>query len=88
MAALTLNVEHIGQIVLKFRPDAAPTTVDFVKKYVEAGLYNGGLFYRSDFVIQCGTHGLGRENPVRALEPPCASHHPHTGRARRWATCP
>ncbi len=64
--SLTLTTE-LGAITLRFLPDAAPTTCEFVKKYVGAKLYDGATFYRSDFVIQCGTHGLNRTNPIGDL---------------------
>jgi len=54
---------ELGNIVLKFRPDAAPVTVAYIQKCVRDGLYDGATFYRSDFVIQCGLFGLKRENP-------------------------
>merc|ERR1711934_1221172 len=35
---------------------------NYIKALVSDGLYNDCSFYRSDFVIQCGTHGLNRPN--------------------------
>ena len=52
-----------GAIRLSFRSDAAPETVKYITKLIGHGLYNGASFYRSDFVIQCGTHGMNRPNP-------------------------
>ena len=66
MATLVLETD-LGNIRLVFQPDAAPKSVEYYKKYVEAGLYNNSTFYRSDFVIQCGTHGLKRTNTVGDL---------------------
>ena len=45
-----------GVITLKLRPDAAPTTVEYISKLVASGVYDSATFYRSDFVIQCGLH--------------------------------
>ncbi len=47
----------LGNVTMRLRADAAPVTVEYIRKCVEAGLYNGRSFYRSDFVIQCGLHG-------------------------------
>eukprot|EP01013_Petalomonas_cantuscygni_P033359 TRINITY_DN60295_c0_g1_i1.p1 TRINITY_DN60295_c0_g1~~TRINITY_DN60295_c0_g1_i1.p1 ORF type:complete len:155 (-),score=21.18 TRINITY_DN60295_c0_g1_i1:561-1025(-) len=55
-------VTGLGSIRLRFRPDAAPVTVEYIKKVINGGLYNGRSFYRSDFVIQCGLHGSGVQN--------------------------
>ena len=52
-----------GDIVLRFRPDSAPTTCEYIQKLVNHKLYDDCTFYRSDFVIQCGTHGLKKTNP-------------------------
>ena len=52
-----------GEIRLRLRPDAAPTTVGYILKCVRSGLYDGRAFYRSDFVIQCGLHGSKVSNP-------------------------
>ncbi len=49
----------LGRIVLRLRSDAAPRTVEYITQCVNAGLYNGRNFYRSDFVIQCGLYGSG-----------------------------
>ena len=56
----------LGQIELGLLPNAAPKTVDHIKKLVAAKLYDGCCFYRSDFVIQCGLQrpdGSGVRNP-------------------------
>ena len=52
-----------GTIKLVLRPDAAPKTCEYISKLVSTHkLYDGATFYRSDFVIQMGTHGLNRKN--------------------------
>ena len=58
----------LGDISMKFRPDAAPQTVEYIGKLIQHGLYNSTTFYRSDFVIQCGTHGLNKANPLGDLK--------------------
>jgi cyclophilin family peptidyl-prolyl cis-trans isomerase len=66
---LTLSTD-LGLIVLRLRRDAAPTTVAHLEKLVEAGLFTGVVFYRSDFVIQTGLQtadGRGVPNPFPAL---------------------
>lgn len=68
MSALTVKTP-LGAIVLQLRRDAAPVTCDYIAKLVQAHkLYDGATFYRSDFVIQMGTHGLGRANPEGDLK--------------------
>jgi peptidyl-prolyl cis-trans isomerase A (cyclophilin A) len=63
MSRIEINTE-LGLIKLNLRPDASPTTCQYIKKCVQQGLYNGTTFYRSDFVIQCGLHGSSnKENP-------------------------
>lgn len=51
-----------GAITLRLRPDAAPQTVAYISQLVKDKLYDGCSFYRSDFVIQMGTHGMQRAN--------------------------
>ncbi|CAE7211106.1 ppiA [Symbiodinium necroappetens] len=43
-----------GDVSLLLRPDSAPRTVEHVCKLVNASLYDGCYFYRSDFVLQWG----------------------------------
>ena len=63
MSALQIATS-IGSITLKLRKDAAPVTCEYIGKLcAKHKLYDGATFYRSDFVIQMGTHGLGRANP-------------------------
>lgn len=62
MAALRIETTE-GAIELALRPDAAPQTVEYIARCVRDGLYDGRVFYRSDFVIQGGLHGSGVANP-------------------------
>ena len=57
----------LGNIAMRFRADAAPQTVDYYTKSIETGIFNGVTFYRSDFVIQCGLHGTGKQPPLGNL---------------------
>jgi len=66
-SALTIATP-LGSIVLKLRRDAAPETVSYIEKLVKTKLYDGAAFYRSDFVIQMGTHGMNRPNPEGDLK--------------------
>lgn len=56
-----------GDIKLRLRPDAAPTTVEYITRLVKMGLYNGKSFYRSDFVIQMGLHPQACPEPNLAV---------------------
>ena len=44
----------LGNIRLTTRPEAAPMTTQHFLNLVNAKLYDGACFYRSDFVIQMG----------------------------------
>ena len=60
----------LGKIELRLKPNAAPKTVEHIKKLVTDKLYDGCCFYRSDFVIQCGLQrpdGTGVKNPYPSL---------------------
>ena len=57
----------LGAITLKLRRDAAPVSVDYYIKLAQQGFFDNCAFYRSDFVIQCGVHGLNRKNPLGDL---------------------
>ena len=57
-----------GTIRVRLFPDAAPETVTHICQLVDSGLFNGTSFYRSDFVIQCGLHGSGKQNPFPDLK--------------------
>ena len=62
-------VTPLGKIALRLRRDAAPVTADYIAKLAQTHkLYDGASFYRSDFVIQMGTHGMGRANPEGDLK--------------------
>jgi cyclophilin family peptidyl-prolyl cis-trans isomerase len=37
--------------------------VAYITKLVQSKLFDGSAFYRSDFVIQFGLHGLSKKNP-------------------------
>ena len=56
----------LGRITLRFLADRAPVTAAHIAALVRAGLYDGGCFHRSDFVIQCGVRG-GAKNLFPAL---------------------
>jgi cyclophilin family peptidyl-prolyl cis-trans isomerase len=47
---------ELGNITMKWRDDAAPKTVAYIKRLIETGEYSNTTFYRSDFVIQCGRY--------------------------------
>ena len=64
---LSIQTE-LGDIKLKFRDDAAPETVAHIRTLVEDKLYDGCNFYRADFVIQCGLHGSGKNNPHSSIK--------------------
>lgn len=68
MASALTIATPLGSIVLKLRRDAAPETASYIEKLVKAKLYDGASFYRSDFVIQMGTHGMQRPNPEGDLK--------------------
>ena len=59
----------LGNITLRFRRDAAPSTCDYYERAIASGLFNEGRasFYRSDFVIQCGLHHSRTQNPAGDL---------------------
>ena len=57
----------LGAITLKLRKDAAPVSVDYYIKLAQQQFFDNSTFYRSDFVIQCGVHGLNRTNPLGNL---------------------
>lgn len=57
----------LGAITLQLRKDAAPKSVEYYIKLAQQGFFDNSTFYRSDFVIQCGVHGLNRKNPLGDL---------------------
>ena len=48
---------------MHFRQFSAPQTVQYITKVTQSKVYDGTSFYRSDFVIQMGTHGTSKANP-------------------------
>jgi cyclophilin family peptidyl-prolyl cis-trans isomerase len=70
-SGFTLKTE-LGDITLQFRRDAAPETVTYIETLIQQHrLYDGTSFYRSDFVIQCGTYdGLKKleDRPINPLD--------------------
>lgn len=74
-----------GLIKMRFRSDAAPVTVDYITKLVNHKLYDDTSFYRSDFVIQMGTHGLSRANPEGDLKVNETSQHARVSNTRGTA---
>ena len=62
MAGFTICTE-LGDIAMKFRPDAAPESVAYYTELIKSQLFDGVTFYRSDFVIQMGTHGTSKKAP-------------------------
>ena len=66
MSALRVSTTE-GEIVLKLLPDLAPQTVAHVVQACRSGAFNPCSFYRSDFALQFGLHGTGRE-----VKPPLA----------------
>lgn len=57
----------LGNIVLRLRGDVAPTTAAHFKRLVQDKLLDNCNFYRSDFVIQFGLHGLKTKNPHASI---------------------
>ena len=60
-----------GRIVIRLRPDAAPTTVAFVKALLAGGCYEGATIYRAEpgFVLQGGVN-KDRPRPAGLANPP------------------
>ena len=85
--ATSLHVNTaLGRIVLKLRRDAAPTTAEYIVQLVQKHkLYDGCTFYRSDFVIQMGTHGCNRANPEGDLKVNETAAHVRVGNTRGTA---
>lgn len=67
-----------GNIMLRLRPDSAPLTVEHVCRVVDAGLYDGCYFYRSDFVLQWGLW-LPNETEVENPYPDIAENETNIG---------
>lgn len=68
----------LGNIWFRLRPDSAPLTVQHVCRLVNAGLYDGCYFYRSDFVLQWGLW-LPDESEVKNPFPDIAENEINTG---------
>ena len=66
-ASALVITTSLGRIVLALRPDAAPRTVEHVTRLCAAKVWDGTSFYRSDFVIQMGTHGTAKRSPHAPL---------------------
>jgi cyclophilin family peptidyl-prolyl cis-trans isomerase len=81
MARLVLNTE-LGRIALELLPAVAPVTVAHVSRHVSEGLYDTLQFYRSDFVIQCGTYGSAKTSK----HPPLAVNESGRGRSNLRGT--
>ena len=62
MSGFVIKTE-LGDISMKFRPDAAPESVAYYTELIKSQLFDGVTFYRSDFVIQMGTHGTSKKAP-------------------------
>ena len=71
MARFTIATE-LGDINMNFRPDAAPESVAYYTDLIKSQLFDGVTFYRSDFVIQMGTHGTSKKAPKDLLRSPQA----------------
>ncbi|CAJ1383451.1 unnamed protein product [Effrenium voratum] len=68
----------LGSIKMILRPDSAPRTVEHVCRLVDAGLYDGCYFYRSDFVLQWGLW-LPEETEVENPYPELAENETNIG---------
>ena len=75
----------LGEIKLKLRADAAPTTAAYISKLCKDKVYDGTTFYRSDFVIQCGLHGTTKKNPHGDLKENETSKEPKISNTRGTA---
>ena len=62
MSGFVIKTE-LGDINMSFRPDAAPESVAYYTDLIKSQLFDGVTFYRSDFVIQMGTHGTSKKAP-------------------------
>lgn len=73
---LVLQMEQ-GDLHLAFYPDAAPKTVEHIKRCGELGLYNTNHFFRVDkgFVAQTADILGGRSAPLNRMQWEVASRH-------------
>ncbi len=78
---LIFNTE-LGKVTLELLPAIAPVTVAHVVRHVAEGLYDSLQFYRSDFVIQCGTYGSAKAS----RHPPLAINESGRGRSNLKGT--
>ena len=72
---------------LKIFLPPAPETVKYITKLVTSNLYDGASFYRSDFVIQFGVHGMNKVNPYGNLSINETNHHTVLSNTRGTAAC-
>ena len=68
MSRLVLTTP-LGEVALALLREAAPATAAHVARLAASGAYDGGAasFYRSDFVIQFGLHGSGKQSAFGPL---------------------
>ena len=60
---LAIELTDGSKVSLELYPQEKPETVEHVKRLAESKIWDGTKFYRSDFVVQGGTHGSGRNPP-------------------------
>lgn len=66
-----LTVKDYGEIVIRLRPDVAPTTVKNFQNLVKDGHYSGKIFHRviQNFMIQGGGYdGTGTQHKVDTIK--------------------
>ena len=71
-----ITVKNYGDIIVRLRPDVAPTTVANFKKLVKDGHYDGKIFHRviQDFMIQGGGFdGTGTQHKADSIKGEFAS---------------
>lgn len=67
MAQQIILSTALGRIVLSLCADVAPQTVAHFVRLAQSKTLDGCTFYRSDFVIQFGMHGMSRKSPFPPL---------------------
>lgn len=66
----------------------APKTITYITKLVRSNIYDNSSFYRSDFVIQFGIHGMTNKiNPHGDLTINETNHHTTISNFRGTAAC-
>uniref|UniRef100_A0A6T8K2A2 PPIase cyclophilin-type domain-containing protein n=1 Tax=Hemiselmis andersenii TaxID=464988 RepID=A0A6T8K2A2_HEMAN len=63
----------LGDITVRLREDAAPQHASYMRNLIEAGKYNGAVFYRAEkgFVLQGGLQDAsGAKRPAGLPNPP------------------